>query len=102
MVLQVTAEVEPGEEYKKTLLKALEPCKLLEQVEVVSSANASACLTGIKWRLMCCYHSAQTPPWNSSLRYVPVDHQPVTAAHASSVCHMFLPSILKSQSNCML
>lgn len=36
MVLQVTAEVEPGEAYKKSLLKAMEPCKSLEQIEVVS------------------------------------------------------------------
>lgn len=44
MVLQVTAEVEPGEAYKRALLKALEPCKLLEQVEVVSSPKRAACL----------------------------------------------------------
>lgn len=39
MVLQVTAEVEPGEKYKKSLLKAMEPCKSLEQIEVVSEAK---------------------------------------------------------------
>lgn len=39
MVLQVTAEVEPGEAYKKSLLKAMEPCKYLEQVEVVSNTD---------------------------------------------------------------
>ena len=39
MVLQVTAEVEPGEDYKKKLLKALEPCKELEQVEIIANPS---------------------------------------------------------------
>lgn len=60
MVLQVTAEVEPGEEYKKSLLKAMEPCKHLEQVEVVSDA------AGLKYRdhdlnAKCCEYSVQIP-----------------------------------------
>jgi hypothetical protein len=43
MVLQATAEVEPGEECKKALLKGLEVCKDLEQVEIVSHGyNMSA------------------------------------------------------------
>ncbi|KAK5163380.1 uncharacterized protein LTR77_010753 [Saxophila tyrrhenica] len=37
MVLNVTLEVEPGEDWKKGLLEALEPCKSLEQVEVVAN-----------------------------------------------------------------
>ncbi|CZT15179.1 uncharacterized protein RCC_01064 [Ramularia collo-cygni] len=37
MVLQVTAEVEPGEKYKKSLLQAMEPCKSLEQIEVCAN-----------------------------------------------------------------
>ncbi|EME38977.1 hypothetical protein DOTSEDRAFT_75620 [Dothistroma septosporum NZE10] len=39
MVLQATAEVEPGEHYKKKLLKALEPCKDLEQVEIIANPS---------------------------------------------------------------
>lgn len=37
MVLNVTLEVEPGEEWKKGLLEALALCKGLEQVEVVAN-----------------------------------------------------------------
>lgn len=37
MVLNVTLEVEPGEEFKKSLLDALSPCKSLEQVEIVAN-----------------------------------------------------------------
>lgn len=65
MVLQVTAEVEPGEEYKKSLLKALKPCKLLEQVEVVSDANGFS-PRGQVIDLLLPYHSVRTPHWNSS------------------------------------
>jgi hypothetical protein len=36
MVLQATAEVEPGEECKEALLKGMEYCRDLEQVEIVS------------------------------------------------------------------
>lgn len=39
MVLNSTLEVEPGEAYKKELLKALEVCKQLEQVEVVANPS---------------------------------------------------------------
>lgn len=39
MVLQATAEVEPGEDYKKKLLKALEVCKDLEQVEIIANPS---------------------------------------------------------------
>ncbi|KAK4495160.1 hypothetical protein PRZ48_013487 [Zasmidium cellare] len=39
LVLQATAEVEPGEEYKKKLLKAVEGCKNLEQVEIVANPS---------------------------------------------------------------
>ena len=37
MVLNVTLEVEPGEEWKKKLVKALESTKGLEQVEIVAN-----------------------------------------------------------------
>ena len=37
MVLNVTLEVEPGEDWKKQLIEALEQCKGLEQVEVVAN-----------------------------------------------------------------
>ena len=37
MVLNVTLEVEPGEEWKKKFVKALESAKGLEQVEVVAN-----------------------------------------------------------------
>ncbi|KAK3710227.1 hypothetical protein LTR37_010448 [Vermiconidia calcicola] len=37
MVLSVTLEVSPGEDWKKQLLEALEPCKSLEQVEIVAN-----------------------------------------------------------------
>ena len=37
MVLNVTLEVEPGEEYRKKLIEALEPCSNLEQVEIVAN-----------------------------------------------------------------
>lgn len=36
MVLNVTLEVSPGEEFKKKLIKVLEKCENLEQVEVVA------------------------------------------------------------------
>ena len=39
MVLSVTLEVEPGEDYRKELIKALEPCKSLEQVEIVANPS---------------------------------------------------------------
>ena len=39
MVLNVTVEVEPGEACKKELLKALEQCKNLEQVEIVANPS---------------------------------------------------------------
>lgn len=38
-VLSVTLEVEPGEEYKKELMRALEVCKNLEIVEVVANPS---------------------------------------------------------------
>ena len=37
MVLNVTLEVEPGEDWKKQLVEALEECKQLEQVEIVAN-----------------------------------------------------------------
>jgi hypothetical protein len=37
MVLNVTLEVEPGEEWKGKLMKVLESAKRLEQVEVVAN-----------------------------------------------------------------
>ncbi|KAK4543431.1 hypothetical protein LTR36_005574 [Oleoguttula mirabilis] len=39
MVLNVTVEAEPGEDSKKGLLKALEQCKNLEQVEIVANPS---------------------------------------------------------------
>jgi hypothetical protein len=39
MVLNVTVEVEPGEDFKKELLKALEGNKDLEQVEIVANPS---------------------------------------------------------------
>jgi len=39
MVLSVTIETEPGEDCKKDLLKALEQCKHLEQVEVIANPS---------------------------------------------------------------
>jgi hypothetical protein len=39
MVLNVTLEVEPGEDFKKKLLEAMEPCKSLEQVEIVANPS---------------------------------------------------------------
>ena len=37
MALNVTLEAEPGDEYKKKLIEALEPCKYLEQVEIIAN-----------------------------------------------------------------
>lgn len=37
MVLSITLEVEPGDAWKKKLIKALENCKNLEQVEIVAN-----------------------------------------------------------------
>nr|POE79528.1 hypothetical protein CFP56_07593 [Quercus suber] len=39
MVLNVTVEVEPGQDTKKKLLTALESCKDLEQVEIVANPS---------------------------------------------------------------
>lgn len=39
LVLQATADVEPGEDYKRKLLKAIEGCKNLEQVEIVANPS---------------------------------------------------------------
>ena len=39
MVLNVTLEVEPGEAFKTKLMKALEQCKDLEQVEIVANPS---------------------------------------------------------------
>lgn len=39
MILNATLEVEPGETCKKGLLKALEPCAQLEQVEIVANPS---------------------------------------------------------------
>lgn len=39
MVLNVTLDVGPGETTKKELIKALEPCKGLEQVEIVANPS---------------------------------------------------------------
>jgi hypothetical protein len=39
MVMQLTSEIEPGEETKKSLLGAMELCKDLEQVEIVANPS---------------------------------------------------------------
>jgi hypothetical protein len=39
MVLNMTLEVEPGEKCKKELLKGLEGCSQLEQVEIVANPS---------------------------------------------------------------
>ena len=39
MVLNVTLDVEPGEATKKALIKAMEPCKGVEQVEIVANPS---------------------------------------------------------------
>ncbi|SMR61885.1 unnamed protein product [Zymoseptoria tritici ST99CH_1E4] len=39
MVLQATVEVEPGEKCKKALLKGMEECRDLEQVEIVANPS---------------------------------------------------------------
>lgn len=54
MVLNVTVEVEPGEECKKELLKALEQCKNLEQVEIVANPSLQFFMA------VSCVHSAQS------------------------------------------
>ena len=39
MIVNVTVEVEPGEKCKNEMLKALEHCKSLEQIEIVANPS---------------------------------------------------------------